>query len=281
MQVRTPVTVLGPIKCHKCSFAAPAFPIVSFCLEVEVVDRSGEKLQNSELECVFGENFLQEEFCSVCCPVVCTATAHTIAGLTEKNKPKPFTLSFLSLQGRRLETWAEVDELFSVDTTRVQIVSNHYFPQCSTELCLLVQKYLWKKRATPAPLCFPCTHSQAVLCAPAPPWIYRLGWKWRNFSKYFSSFRKSNKVAACCQMLASVSGTKNAFSIWEVRIDYPSWDWQGLLIIVVSWQATQNVSKASRAGNWSTQSWGILNPAVGFLLFCFVLLCVGEQVVWS
>lgn len=33
-----------PKECHKCSFAAPAFPFVSFCLEVEVVDRSGKKI---------------------------------------------------------------------------------------------------------------------------------------------------------------------------------------------------------------------------------------------
>lgn len=88
LQVKTPVTGLRPTKCHKCSFAAPGFPVVSFCLEVKVFDRSGKKNhRNSLSECFFGESFLQEkEFLSLCCPVVYRAIAHTISGLIEKNK---------------------------------------------------------------------------------------------------------------------------------------------------------------------------------------------------
>lgn len=146
-------------------------------------------------------------------PCVYSAIAHTIPGLVEKEN-KSFTLSFLSLQGRRLETWAGVDGLFSVDTMGVHIFSNHHFPQCSTELCLLVQKYLWKKKNHSCPSLLPIHSlsgfSGSSLC-PCTPWIYSLGWKWRNFSKYFSSFGKSKKVAACCPILASVSGKKNAF----------------------------------------------------------------------
>lgn len=171
---QTPVTVLTSIKCHKCSFAAPAFPIASFCLEIEVVNRSGKKITEFCVEVFFwGEFSAGKVILFRLLPCVYSAIAYAIAGLIEKKKC--FTLSFLSLQGRRLETWAEVDELFSVDTMRVHVFSNHHFPQCSAELRLLVQKYLGKKRITPAPLCFPYIHSQVVLCAPGPPWIYSLG----------------------------------------------------------------------------------------------------------
>lgn len=60
MQVKTPITELRPIKCHKCSFAASGFSVLSFCLEVGVFDRSGKKkLQNS----VFEWFFLERVFC--------------------------------------------------------------------------------------------------------------------------------------------------------------------------------------------------------------------------
>lgn len=59
LQVKTPVTGLRPTKCHKCSFAAPGFPVVSFCLEVKVFDRSGKK--NTEILCQ--SVFLGRVFC--------------------------------------------------------------------------------------------------------------------------------------------------------------------------------------------------------------------------
>lgn len=59
VQVKTPVTGLRPMKCHKRSFAAPAFPIASFCLEVEVFDRSGKKITVIFVKSVF----LERIFC--------------------------------------------------------------------------------------------------------------------------------------------------------------------------------------------------------------------------
>lgn len=169
LQVKTPVTGLRPTKCHKCSFAAPGFPVVSFCLEVKVFDRSGKKLQNFFVRVVFWREFSAGKRISFSL-LPCGVQGYCSHYFWLNRKKQDLSL-FPSSHCREGDQRPEQKQMnCSLWRPRECIyLVIIYFPQCSAEHRLLIQKYLQKKRTTPSPLCFPYVHSQVVLCAPVPP----------------------------------------------------------------------------------------------------------------
>lgn len=150
------------------------------------------------------------------------------------------------------------------------IIIFHSAPLSS--VCLYKSTY-GRKKITPAPLCFPyihCQDSQVVLCAPVHPESIVWG---GNGGISPSTFPPSGSQSSCLLSNFSFSFRKEKCFL-NIRNGTDK-DYVLTMSESVSWQATLNVGKASRAGNWSTQSWGNLNPAAGFFLFvCWWFFCL-------
>lgn len=193
--MKTQVMLFRPRKCCKFPFVAPGLPVVSFCLEM-----LGGCFTDEEKIWKFS---IRVTFWRLCCrkkirPMLAKKIFHYFIPLVPGKEIRNLSRS------RRHVLWRIWECIYLVVFC---------FLLCSAQLYVLVQKYILEgKKPTPAPLSFPYVHSEYLgcLCAHVPPWIYSLGWKWRNVSKYFS-LTKSNKTAVCCQMLASVPGRENVF----------------------------------------------------------------------